>query len=219
MIELKDISIAIGGKTILKECNICFPDGSVTALTGRNGSGKSTLLRVIASLIENYSGETIIDGISSKEMAASQLARHLAIVSTQRVRIPNLTCREVVSLGRAPYTSWRGQLLEKDRQIVEEALEMVGMKAFADRSMDRMSDGECQKVMIARALAQDTRNILLDEPNAFLDFQNRNEVGRLLSDLAHKQGKCIIYSTHEPDLAKIYSDSILEISSEHLVRK
>ena len=188
-------------------------------MTGRNGSGKSTLLRVIASLIENYSGEAIIDGISSREMAASQLARHLAIVSTQRVRIPNLTCREVVSLGRAPYTSWRGQLLEKDRQIVEEALEMVGMKAFADRSMDRMSDGECQKVMIARALAQDTRNILLDEPNAFLDFQNRNEVGRLLSDLAHKQGKCIIYSTHEPDLAKIYSDSILEISSEHLVRK
>ena len=102
---------------------------------------------------------------------------------------------------------------------MEEVWEMVGMKAFADRSMDRMSDGECQKVMIARALAQDTRNILLDEPNAFLDFQNRNEVGRLLSDLAHKQGKCIIYSTHEPDLAKIYSDSILEISSEHLVRK
>ena len=140
-------------------------------------------------------------------------------MATDKVRIANLPCEDLVALGRAPYTNWIGRLQDVDREIVADALAKVGMSDFAHKTMDRMSDGECQRVMIARALAQQTPVILLDEPTAFLDMPNRYELCRLLQRLAHDEQKAIIFSTHELDIASKMCDSIALIDPPHLLHQ
>lgn len=165
MISLRHFSLGYDPhRLLLEDVNIDFEAGKLTALIGRNGCGKSTLLRSIACLTGNYTGQILIDGIDSRGMTASELARYISFVDTSRIRVPNLKCIDLVALGRSPYTDWTGRLNENDRKIVRDALAMVGMEAFSERSVDKISDGECQRVMIARALAQQTPVILLDEP-------------------------------------------------------
>ncbi|MFR4849082.1 ABC transporter ATP-binding protein [Alistipes finegoldii] len=137
-------------------------------------------------------------------------------VTTDKVRIANLACEDVVALGRAPYTTWIGRMQETDRDIVARSLRLVGMEAFACKTMDRMSDGECQRILIARALAQDTPVILLDEPTAFLDLPNRYELATLLRRLAHDEGKCILFSTHDLDVALGLCDAVALIDTPDL---
>ncbi|MCM1109621.1 MAG: ABC transporter ATP-binding protein [Clostridium sp.] len=213
MIQLKNLTIGYGNRTLLDRVDATIPDGQLTALLGRNGSGKSTLLRAIAGLNRHYSGEILLNGWVSSTMTPGEMARNLAFVSTERTRIPNLRCRDVVALGRAPYTDWIGRLGPEDRGIVDRSLAVVGMSAFADRTMDTMSDGECQRVMIARALAQSTPVILLDEPTSFLDMPNRYELCGLLSELARNVGKCILFSTHELDIALTMCDTVALIDT------
>lgn len=216
MIELKDFSIGYGGRKLLENVSVTIAAGSLTALIGRNGTGKSTLLRAIAGLKRDYSGHVIVDGEDIRNISASGLAKKLAFVSTERTRIPDMRCRDVVAMGRAPYTDWIGRLREEDESVVMESLKSVGMEDYAGRTMDTMSDGECQRIMIARALAQSTPVILLDEPTSFLDMPNRYELCTLLAKLAHEQGKCIVFSTHELDIALSMSDSIALIAPPEL---
>ena len=214
MIELKNISLGYDSKRILlKDVSATFSSGTTTALIGRNGSGKSTLLRTIIGFQPLMSGNIVLNGTDIKDITALQLARQVAFVTTERVRISNLACRDVVALGRAPYTNWIGRMQREDEQVVMQSLEKVGMESYAFRTMDKMSDGECQRVMIARALAQETPIILLDEPTSFLDMPNRYELCHLLADLAHKENKCILFSTHELDIAKSVCDTIALIDS------
>lgn len=214
MIELKNISLGYDSKRILlKDVSATFYCGTTTALIGRNGSGKSTLLRAIIGFQPLMSGNIVLNGTDIKDITALQLARQVAFVTTERVRISNLACRDVVALGRAPYTNWIGRMQREDEQVVMQSLEKVGMESYAFRTMDKMSDGECQRVMIARALAQETPIILLDEPTSFLDMPNRYELCHLLADLAHKENKCILFSTHELDIAKSVCDTIALIDS------
>lgn len=216
MIELRDFSIGYGKRQLLGDVSVTIPSRNLTALIGRNGTGKSTLLRAVAGLNRNYSGHIDIDGKDIRSVAPDEMARMMALVTTERVRVAGLKCEDVVAIGRAPYTNWMGRLQEQDREIVAESLKAVGMEAYARRTMDRMSDGECQRVMIARALAQDTPVMLLDEPTSFLDLPNRYELCTLLSKLAHEQGKCILFSTHELDIALALSDSIALIDPPRL---
>ena len=216
MIQLRDFSIGFDNRVLLTDVNVTFPDGQLTALIGRNGSGKSTMLRAIAGLNRNYSGTILIDGLSTKQMRPQALARSIAFVNTERTRIANLRCEDVVAIGRAPYTNWIGHLQDIDRKIVDASLRAVGMESYARRTMDTMSDGECQRVMIAGALAQDTPTIILDEPTSFLDLPNRYELVALLLRLAHEQGKCIVFSTHELDIAMMLCDTIALFDSPHL---
>lgn len=208
MIELRNFSIGYGSRVLLDNVNTSFGKGKLTALIGRNGSGKSTLLRAIAGLNRHYTGEILLNGRPLREMHAGELARTLAFVTTERTRIPNLRCEDVVAIGRAPYTNWIGRMQPQDREIVMEAIRAVGMEEYAQRTMDTMSDGECQRIMIARALAQDTPAMLLDEPTSFLDMPNRYELVALLRTLAHEKGKCILFSTHELDVALRMCDTI-----------
>ncbi|WP_286141134.1 ABC transporter ATP-binding protein, partial [Duncaniella freteri] len=180
MIHLKDFSIGFGSRTLLDKVNTSFGKGQLTALIGRNGSGKSTLLRAIAGLNRQYSGDIILDGKDIRTLSPGGLAKSLAFVTTERTRIPNLRCEDVVAIGRAPYTNWIGRMQDIDRHIVSDATRSVGMEGYAGRTMDTMSDGECQRIMIARALAQDTPVMLLDEPTSFLDMPNRYELVSLL---------------------------------------
>lgn len=208
MIQLKNFSIGYGSRMLLDKVDTSFGKGQLTALIGRNGTGKSTLLRAIAGLNHHYSGEIILNGKSISGMSAQEMAKTLAFVTTERTRIPNLRCEDVVAIGRAPYTNWIGRMQSIDRKIVMDAISSVGMESYALRTMDTMSDGECQRIMIARALAQDTPAILLDEPTSFLDMPNRYELVTLLQTLAHTKEKCVLFSTHELDVALQMCDSI-----------
>ena len=207
-LTLHRISLAYGSRTLLQEVSAEFADRTLTALIGRNGTGKSTLLRAVAGLGPLAGGRIDLCGEPLDTLTPQRRAATISFVTTDKVRIGNLTCEAVVALGRAPYTDWIGRLHEEDRRIVARSLELVGMGGFARKTMDRMSDGECQRVMIARALAQDTPVILLDEPTAFLDLPNRYELATLLGRLAHDEGKCILFSTHELDIALSLCDSI-----------
>ena len=196
MIQLHDFSIGYGERTLLHEVEAAIPKGSLTALIGRNGTGKSTLLRAIAGLNRRYTGEILLDGRDISDMRADEMAKTLAFVTTERTRIANLKCEDVVAVGRAPYTNWIGRMQDADREIVARSLASVGMSDYARRTMDKMSDGECQRIMIARALAQSTPVILLDEPTSFLDLP---------------------FSTHELDIALSLADSIALIDPPQLV--
>lgn len=207
-IALRHITLAYGQRILLRDVSASVPPGSLTALIGRNGTGKSTLLRTVAGLGAAASGGIELCGKPLATLTPLQRASSVSFVTTDKVRIANLACEDVVALGRAPYTNWIGRMQETDRDIVARSLRLVGMEAFARKTMDRMSDGECQRVMIARALAQDTPIILLDEPTSFLDLPNRYELCTLLRRLAHDHRKCILFSTHELDIALSLCDSI-----------
>ena len=182
--------------------------GWLTCLIGRNGSGKSTLLRTIARLQQPLNGDILIGTDNIQSMRREELARRLSIVLTQRPDTDNMTVGELVALGRSPYTGFWGRLTDCDRQVVDRALALVGISHMAARRVSSLSDGECQKTMVAKSLAQDTPVILLDEPSAFLDYPGKTELMRLLARLAHDEGKTILLSTHDLDTALTLADHL-----------
>ena len=179
-------------------------EGEMVCMLGPNGCGKSTLLRTLAGLQPALGGEY-------KLMANGQqpTAKNVALVLTERLSMDNTTVHDVVAMGRYPYTSFFGGLTEKDKQIINEALAAVGFDSLPLTPFNAHSDGEKQRILIAKALAQQTPIILLDEPTAHLDLPHRILVLRLLRRLAHEQGKTVLISTHELDLALALSDRIL----------
>ena len=211
MIRLSNISLSYGSRTILRDVELHLAAGELCALVGRNGAGKSTLLRALTSR-----NDVVINGKAVGDLTLEEMAQSIAIVTTERIRIENLLVEDLVAMGRAPYTNWVGHLQDIDRQIVSEAIEAVGMGDFIGRDTSSLSDGELQRVMIARAIAQQTPIILLDEPTAFLDIPTRFEVCRLLADLAHRTGKCILFSTHDIDSALPVCDSFAIIENGEL---
>ena len=216
MIQLKDLTLGYEQRTLLEKVSAHITGGQLVALLGRNGTGKSTLLRAVMGLEKPQNGEIILHGNNIASLKPEELARNISFVTTDKVRIANLRCRDVVALGRAPYTHWLGQLQGEDKEKVDNAMHLVGMDSYAEKTMDKMSDGECQRIMIARALAQDTPVILLDEPTAFLDLPNRYELCLLLRKLTQKEGKCILFSTHDLDIALSLCDTIMLIDNPQL---
>lgn len=216
MIQLQQLTVGYGQRSLLENASATLANGELIALLGRNGSGKSTLLRTIAGLTHPISGSIAIDGHDIATLHPEAAARLVSLVTTECAQVPNLRCRDVVALGRAPYTNWIGRLQADDWALVDEALTLLDLSALAYTPIDRISDGECQRVMIARALAQDTPVILLDEPTSFLDLPNRYELGILLRRLAHERDKCVLFSTHELDIALSLCDSIALIDNPFL---
>ena len=216
MIQLKDLTLGYEQRTLLEKVSAHITGGQLVALLGRNGTGISTLLRAVMGLEKPQNGEIILHGNNIASLKPEELARNISFVTTDKVRIANLRCRDVVALGRAPYTTSLGQLQGVDKEKVDIAMHLVGMDSYAEKTMDKMSDGECQRIMIARALAQDTPVILLDEPTAFLDLPNRYELCLLLRKLTQKEGKCILFSTHDLDIALSLCDTIMLIDNPQL---
>lgn len=207
-ITLRDVSLGYAGKPLLERLDAGFGWGELTGLVGRNGAGKSTLLRTIAGLQKPLGGEILINGLPLAQLDARARASLIGFVSTERVLVDNLRVADVVALGRTPYTNWLGTLTAADHEQVARSLQLVGMEAFAQKDIQTLSDGERQRVMIARALAQDTPIILLDEPTAFLDLPNKYEICMLLRSLAHEQGKTIFFSTHDLTIALEFCDML-----------
>lgn len=217
MIELQNITIANNPKhPLLQGQSLSIPRATLTALIGRNGCGKSTLLRAMAGIQRPLQGTVTINGVDVSHASARKLARLVAVITTESIKVDNLTCRQLVSYGRAPHTGLLGRLSASDEQIVDEALQTVGMEQFAQRKVGQISDGEGRRILLARALAQQTPVILLDEPTSFLDVPGRYEISALLGRLAREQGKTIVYSTHELDPAYLNADNLLYMSKEGL---
>ena len=217
MIKLNDITLAFGSRKLIEHASAHFECGRMTALLGRNGTGKSTLLRAIASLGEVQGGVIEIGGRDLCDLSNAELARMVAFVNTERVSVEAMTAYDLVAVGRSPYTDWSGRLRSSDHEAIERSIRIAGVEHLADRYVDTLSDGECQRVMIAKALAQDTPAILLDEPTSYLDMPNRYELCTLLGRLAHDEGKCVLFSTHELDIALTLSDNIALVDTPQLL--
>jgi len=187
--------------------------GQLICLLGPNGCGKSTLLRTISGLQHPLKGEIVLDGKDLKKLRPAQIAQKISLVLTDNMRSGNLDVYSLISLGRYPYSGWLGILTVQDKQIIDQAIKATHTEAFLGRKMDSLSDGECQKVMLARAMAQDTPLIILDEPTAHLDLPSRIQLMRLLHQLAKETSKAILLSTHELDLALQVADQIWLMSN------
>lgn len=199
MIKCENITIGYGTRVIQHDLSFILPDGELIALLGANGCGKSTLLRTLAGLQPPLGG--------TYSPVANE--KTVALVLTERLSVESATVRDVVAMGRYPYTSFLGTLTAADRRIVNEAMEQVGVADLADSFYNDHSDGEKQRILIAKALAQQTPLILLDEPTAHLDLPSRIKTLNLLHDIAHTRGKTILISTHELDLALRTADRVL----------
>lgn len=201
---------------VISGINIELLSGQLTCLTGENGTGKSTLLKTIAGFIPKLKGNLLLDNRDIQSFSHRELARQVSIVLTQKPDVQNLTVEEVIGLGRAPYTGFFGRLHADDRAAVDDAVTAVGIEKLKDRMIHALSDGERQKVMIAKALAQQTPVMLLDEPTAFLDFPSKADTFKVLRQLAHERGKLILLSTHDLELAVRFADSLLEVKGNTL---
>src|ERR1035437_7702295 len=201
--------------TIQSDLQLSLRAGELVCLIGPNGSGKSTLLRTLAGLQKPLAGKTKIDGDETTKLSQHEKALLIALVLTERVDIENATVYNIVSLGRHPHSSWWGNMSEEEDAFIHEVIAMVHLEHKAHSFLSELSDGERQRAMIAKALAQDTPIILLDEPTAHLDLPNRVEIMLLLHKLAHKTQKAILLSTQELDLALQAADRIWLISAGH----
>lgn len=204
-------------KVLFSRLDLKLNKGELTCLLGPNGSGKSTLIRTLTGIQKPLSGTVSIAGRQLNTYAQKELARSISLVLTDRNAPGNLTGYALVSLGRFPYTSWMGRLSEADKELIHQAMASTGTLAFANRHIGELSDGERQKIMIARALVQDTEMIFLDEPTAHLDLPNRIEIFHLLRELAHQSDKAILLSTHEMNMALSSADKLWLVTNEQAI--
>ena len=208
MIELQHLMVGYGDRAVLSDINQSLTPGQMVCLLGSNGVGKSTLLRTLAGFIPPLSGRVLLQGRDLLSFSLSERSRAVSVVLTERVGVQYMKVADLVGMGRSPYTGFFGTLSKEDRTIVNEAIEMVGITDLAERTIDTLSDGERQKVMLAKALAQQTPIILLDEPTAFLDFHAKACTLRLMQRLAHETDKTIFLSTHDVEMALRLSDAL-----------
>lgn len=212
IIETRDLAIGYSEKNkstaIQSNLNLQLRKGELCCLIGPNGVGKSTLLRSISAQLNSLKGEVLLNGISLNNYDNQQLSKNLSVVLTESIYIPNLTVKELIAMGRFPYTNFWGKLNREDQEKVDDAVELLGLQALADRNFIELSDGEKQKALIAKALAQDTPLILLDEPTAFLDFPSKMAILVELRKIAHTKNVGIVLSTHDLELALKMADQI-----------
>ena len=211
-IIVKDLAIGYNGrrsvKIVSKGINDTLYSGELTCLLGENGAGKSTLLRTLDGFQPPIEGQIRVMGKPLKDYRDKDLAKVISVVLTERTVLQNMTVAELAGMGRTPYTGFWGTLSNEDEKKVDEAIAMVGISALAGRHVQTLSDGERQKVMIAKALAQETPIIFLDEPTAFLDYPSKVEILRLLHRLSREQNKTIFISTHDLELALQIADRL-----------
>ena len=206
-----DVGYRLSGKKtriVAGDINVSLRAGQFVCLLGPNGAGKSTLIRTLAGMQEPLAGEILLDGTPLQVWSARERAQRMSLVLTQRVAAGMMPVAALVALGRQPFTNWTGMLTHRDNEVVHQALRDVGIVDLAHRPICELSDGERQKVMIARALAQKPQVMILDEATAFLDLPRRVELMQLLQKLAAEGGRAILLSTHDLDLALRHADRL-----------
>lgn len=216
-ITLEQLSVGYKGfSPVVTDINVEIKSGELTCLIGSNGIGKSTLLKTLTGFLPKLGGRLLLDGRDIDLLSQRERAKYISIVLTYKADVQNLSVAEMVGMGRMPYTGFWGKLNDDDREIVAEAINMVGINHLKDRMVQTLSDGERQKVMIAKALAQQTPIILLDEPTSFLDFPSKVEMLQLLHRLAKETDKVVFLSTHDLELALRIADLLVELDKNGL---
>ena len=217
-IELQNLGIGYTTKhgmlTVAEGINGMICSRELTCLLGANGVGKSTLLRTLSAFQPKTQGEILMEGRELSDWSDKELSRLIGVVLTEKPDVRNMSVRELVSLGRSPYTGFWGTYSKEDLQIVDEAISLVGIDQLSRRMVHTLSDGERQKVMIAKALAQQTPVIYLDEPTAFLDYPSKVEVLQLLRRISREAAKTIFLSTHDVELALQLADTVWLMTRE-----
>ena len=214
VISLSQLSVGYSSShPVISDINLELKSGQLACLIGENGIGKSTLLKTLTGFLPKLNGSLLLDNHDIESFSQRELARQVSIVLTQKPDVQNLTIEEIIGLGRSPYTGFFGRLRAEDRKVVDDAIATMGIEKLRGRMIQTLSDGERQKVMIAKALAQETPVILLDEPTAFLDFPSKAETFQSLQRMAHERDKLILLSTHDLELAVRFADSLLEVKA------
>lgn len=214
--ETKDLAVGYHGKPLIKNISIGIRQGEIATLIGPNGSGKSTILKTITKHLANIEGSVYIGRDELGKMTYQDLSKRVAVVLTERIKPELMTCRDVVAAGRYPYTGRMGILSANDEEKINEAMEKVHGLELSDKSFDSISDGQRQRILLARAICQEPQVIVLDEPTSFLDIRHKVELLKILQDMAKTKNTTVIMSLHEIELAYKMSDKILCVKGEQI---
>jgi iron complex transport system ATP-binding protein len=207
-LEIQSLSVSYGLRPALREVSLRVGKGEVVALIGPNGAGKTTLLRAASGVLEAHSGRVRLEGQDLQALSTAQRAQRLAVVPQARELPPAFTVRQTVTLGRTPHLGWLGRTSPADRERVQWALARTHILELADRPVGELSGGEQQRVLLARALAQDTPILLLDEPTAHLDLKHQSILLKLVQELAREQALAVLMALHDLNLTALYADRV-----------
>lgn len=213
----EDISVGYHNLPLIQKINLHVNRGEILTLIGPNGAGKSTILKSLIGQLKLVKGAVWLDGTSMGTMKEKEIALRMSVMMTGRVKTERMTCEEVVSMGRYPYTGKMGILTEKDWQIVRESLELVQGLELAEKDFEAVSDGQRQRVLLARAICQEPQVIVLDEPTAFLDIRHKLELLYLLKNMVREKKVAVLMSLHELDLAQKISDHIICVKGDNSI--
>jgi iron complex transport system ATP-binding protein len=212
--QMKDLSVGYNGNSLIHDINIGINKGEIVTLIGPNGSGKSTILKSITRQLKVVGGNVLFDDTSLLKLPYKELASKMAVVLTDRIKTELMTCHDIVATGRYPYTGRLGILTQEDERLVEEAMQAVHAQELGNRDFNAISDGQKQRVLLARAICQDPDVIVLDEPTSFLDVKYKLELLSILERMARQKKITVIMSLHEIDLAQKISDKIICVKGE-----
>ncbi len=215
--SVRGLAVGYDGKALIHDIDFSVEKGAILTLIGPNGAGKSTILKTITRHLERISGAVEVEGTDVSAWSAKELARQIAVVLTDRVRPELVTCAEIVAMGRYPYTNLFGRLTPTDVAAVEEALERVHARELAERDFSTLSDGQRQRILLARAICQEPNIIVLDEPTAYLDIRYKIELLGILREMAREKHTTVIMSLHEIDLAMKISDKLMCIKGDTIM--
>lgn len=217
-LETEKLSVGYDGKPLIRDVCLQVQRGKIVTLIGPNGSGKSTILKTIVGQLSKVSGTVLLEGAPMERCGQKEIAKRMAILMTERIHPELMTCYDVVSTGRYPYTGALGLLGKEDKRIVEESLELVHGRDMADRPFDAISDGQRQRILLARALCQTPEIIVLDEPTSYLDIRYKLELLTILKTMVREKNLAVLMSLHELDLAQRVSDTVVCVSGDRLDR-
>ena len=217
-LETEKLSVGYDGKPLIRDVCLQVQRGKIVTLIGPNGSGKSTILKTIVGQLSKVSGTVLLEGAPMERCGQKEIAKRMAILMTERIHPELMTCYDVVSTGRYPYTGALGLLGKEDKRIVEESLELVHGRDMADRPFDAISDGQRQRVLLARALCQTPEIIVLDEPTSYLDIRYKLELLTILKTMVREKNLAVLMSLHELDLAQRVSDMVVCVSGDRIDR-
>ena len=217
-LETGKLSVGYDGKPLIRDVCLQVQRGKIVTLIGPNGSGKSTILKTIVGQLSKVSGTVLLEGTPMERCGQKEIAKRMAILMTERIHPELMTCYDVVSTGRYPYTGALGLLGKEDKRIVEESLELVHGRDMADRPFDAISDGQRQRILLARALCQTPEIIVLDEPTSYLDIRYKLELLTILKTMVREKNLAVLMSLHELDLAQRVSDTVVCVSGNRIDR-
>ena len=217
-LKTENLSVGYDGRALIRDVCLRVQRGKIVTLIGPNGSGKSTILKTIVGQLSKVSGTVLLEEKDMAQMRQNETARRMAILMTQRIHPELMTCFDVVSTGRYPYTGALGLLSREDKSIVLEAMALVNSEDLADRPFDAISDGQRQRILLARALCQQPEIIVLDEPTSYLDIRYKLELLTILKTMVREKNLAVLMSLHELELAERVSDTVVCVSGDRIDR-